>query len=56
MPNQRKENEHMIEEDADFKEEIADKSDIAAEQKERDYYYDDSHGYKVFDPDADEEE
>lgn len=26
-----------------------------SEQKESSYYYDDSHGYKVYDPDEDEE-
>ena len=26
------------------------------DQKERDYYYDDSHGYEDFDPEVDEQE
>jgi hypothetical protein len=31
-------------------------SSWAEDQKERDYYYDDSHGYETFDPEADESE
>ena len=28
----------------------------AEDQKKHDYYYDDSHGYEVFDPEAEDEE
>ena len=36
--------------------EIGDESNWSKDQQERDYYYDDSHGYQVYDPDNDSEE
>ena len=36
---------------------VVDKADTWAEDlKTRDYYYDDSHGYQVFDPNQEEDE
>ncbi|MFT3744960.1 MAG: hypothetical protein QM785_11795 [Pyrinomonadaceae bacterium] len=36
---------------------VVDKTDSWAEdQKTRDYYYDDSHGYQVYDPENDDDE
>ena len=37
--------------------EKGDESSWAKDQEERDYYYDDSHGYEIFDPEeADEDD
>jgi hypothetical protein len=30
--------------------------DLASDQKERSYYYDDAHGYEPYDPDADDDD
>jgi hypothetical protein len=49
MPGKPKEKEDPEEK----KPETGDRSSWAEDQKEKDYYYDDSHGYEVFDP-ADE--
>jgi hypothetical protein len=38
------------------KPEIGDKSSWAEDQKEKDYYYDDSHGYEIYDPDSEEDD
>lgn len=38
------------------KPEKGDDSSWSEDQNEREYYYDDSHGYEVFDPDKDLEE
>jgi hypothetical protein len=32
------------------------RSSWSEDQKKREYYYDDAHGYETFDPDADESE
>jgi len=36
--------------------ETGDRSSWAEDQKEKDYYYDDSHGYETFDPSEDDSE
>lgn len=36
--------------------EPVEESDLAKDQKAKSYYYDDSFGYKVFDPENDDEE
>ena len=46
MPGKPKEKEETEKK----KPETGDKSSWADDQKEKDYYYDDSHGYEVFDP------
>ena len=33
-----------------------DESTWAADQKKRSYYYDDAHGYEIYDPETDDEE
>ena len=38
------------------KPEKGDSSSWSEDQKQRDYYYDDSHGYEVFDPEGEKEE
>jgi hypothetical protein len=38
------------------KPETGDRSSWSNDQKEKDYYYDDSHGYEVFDPEREQDE
>jgi hypothetical protein len=38
------------------KPETGDRSSWAEDQKEKDYYYDDSHGYEVFDPEREQDQ
>lgn len=38
------------------KPDTGDRSSWAEDQKEKEYYYDDSHGYEVFDPACEKEE
>lgn len=38
------------------KPEKGDDSSWSEDQKEREYYYDDSHGYEVFEPECEQEE
>lgn len=46
--------EREIEEIPDAKPEIGDESSWTKDQQEKSYYYDDSHGYKIYDPDEEE--
>ena len=46
MPEKPKEKQPIAEKEP----EKGDKSSWAEDQKEKDYYYDDSHGYETFDP------
>lgn len=36
--------------------EIGDKDSWSRDQKEKSYYYDDSHGYEIYNPDEDDDE
>ncbi len=36
--------------------EIGDKDSWSRDQKEKSYYYDDSHGYEIYNPDEDDED
>ncbi len=47
-------NEREIEEIPDEKPEIGDESSWTKDQQEKSYYYDDSHGYEVYNPDEEE--
>ncbi len=38
------------------KPEICDEKSWEHDQKERDYYYDDAHGYEIFDAEADDDD
>ena len=51
MPEKKKA-EKEIEENC----ETDDKAAWSKEQQEKSYYYDDSHGYKVYNPDEDDDE
>jgi hypothetical protein len=46
MPEKPKKKKETLEKEP----ETGDRSSWAEDQKEKDYYYDDSHGYEVFDP------
>lgn len=52
MPGKPKEKENPEKK----KPETGDGSSWAEDQKEKDYYYDDSHGYEVFDPKCEQDE
>lgn len=52
MPEKPKDKHPCKEKEPD----TGDKSSWAEDQKEKDYYYDDSHGYEKFDPAESEEE
>ena len=51
-PNKTPEPEKEI---PDEKPEIGDESSWTKDQQEKSYYYDDSHGYEVYNPDDEEE-
>lgn len=38
------------------KEELENEETLADEQKKRSYYYDDAHGYEIYDPDDDDDD
>ncbi len=38
------------------KPETGDEDSWSRDQRERDYYYDDAHGYEIYNPDEDDEE
>ncbi|MEP6789483.1 MAG: hypothetical protein ABJB40_13675 [Acidobacteriota bacterium] len=40
----------------DHEKDARDKASWSEDQKERGYYYDDAHGYEVYEPDEDEKE
>jgi hypothetical protein len=52
MPEKPKKKKDIVER----KPETGDKSSWAEDQKGKDYYYDDSHGYEMFDPDREEDD
>lgn len=44
------------EESTDKTTENSEKGNWAEDQKEKSYYYDDSHGYEIYDPEQDDED
>lgn len=51
-----KQSEREIEEIPEEKPEIGEESSWSKDQQEKSYYYDDSHGYEVYDPDEEDDD
>ncbi len=61
MPEKTKQKEELKkqageEKSADENCETGEKGNWSEDQKENSYYYDDSHGYEIYNPDEDEDE
>ncbi len=54
LPNQEKQNEPEVEKTSAEKPEIGEKSSWSKDQQEKSYYYDDDHGYEIYNPDEEE--
>lgn len=53
-PNQEKQCELEIEKIPEEKPEIGEESSWSKDQQEKSYYYDDSYGYEIYNPDEEE--
>ena len=60
MPEKTKQNEKTksaaAEKEVEKNAEVTDKGNWSEDQRKKSYYYDDSYGYKVYNPDEDDEE
>lgn len=54
IPNQEKRNKPEIEEIPEDTPEIGEEASWSRDQKEKSYYYDDDHGYEIYNPDEEE--
>jgi hypothetical protein len=53
-PNQKEENKPEMEKISEDKPEIGEESSWIKDQQEKSYYYDDDHGYEIYNPDEEE--
>ncbi len=54
ISNQEKQNKPEIEEFPELAPEIGEESSWSKDQQEKSYYYDDDHGYEIYNPDEEE--
>ncbi len=54
IPNQKEENKPEIKKIPEDKPEIGEESSWSKDQQEKSYYYDDDHGYEIYNPDEEE--
>ena len=55
-PKEKKDKDCKAEDLPEKDSENGDKDSWSSDQKEKSYYYDDSHGYEIYNPDEDDEE
>ncbi len=55
-PKNENDKENESENLPENKPETGDEDSWSRDQRERDYYYDDAHGYEIYNPDEDDEE
>lgn len=55
-PKQENDKEREIETPPEKKSETGDEDSWSQAQREKSYYYDDAHGYEIYNPDEDDEE
>ncbi len=54
LSNREKQNKPEIEKIPEEKPEIGEESSWSKDQQEKSYYYDDDHGYEIYNPDEEE--
>jgi len=53
---QKRKTKPTAEKEAEKNAEVTDKGNWSKDQQEKSYYYDDSYGYEIYNPDEDDEE